>query len=160
MAIGRKLTHTFGALVLFAMGLSYVSFSGMRTLNDAIETAYQKDARKLDLAGEINVAGAQMLAMDKAILLAAYTKNGGSIAENNRFFDASKSRMEEAIAGIKPLLATDDGRRSVDIMEGSGIACPPIDRELVSTYLRRWQESGFIPPPPTNNPELSIAATC
>ena len=30
--------------------------------------------------------------------------------------------METAIAAIKPLLVTDDGRRSVDIMEGSGIA--------------------------------------
>ena len=115
MAIGRKLTHTFGALVLFAMGLSYVSFSGMGTLNDAIETAYAKDAKKLDLAGGINVAAAEMLAMDKAILLRAYTKNGESIGENSRSFDASKSRMETAIAAIKPLLVTDDGRRSVAV---------------------------------------------
>src|SRR3954465_1287932 len=109
MAIGRKLTRTFGALVVFAMGLSYVSFSGIGTLNDAIETAYTKDAKKLDLAGEANVAGAEMLAMDKAILLGAYTKKGDSVAENSRSFDTSKSRMEKAIAGIKPLLATDDG---------------------------------------------------
>src|SRR3954453_4656678 len=97
MAIGRKLTHTFGALVLFAMGLSYVSFSGMGSLNDAIETAYAKEAKNLDLAGEINVAGAEMLAMDKAILLRAYTKNAESIAEIKRSFVESKFRMEKAI---------------------------------------------------------------
>ena len=41
-------------------------FSGLSSLNQAIEAAYAKDAKNLDLAGEI-VAGAEMLAMDKAI---------------------------------------------------------------------------------------------
>jgi thioester reductase-like protein len=31
-------------------------------------------------------------------------------------------------------------------VEGTGIECPPIDQALMGTYLRHWQDSGFIPP--------------
>jgi thioester reductase-like protein len=33
-------------------------------------------------------------------------------------------------------------------LAGTGIECPPIDHELMGTYLSHWQESGFIPMAP------------
>lgn len=40
-----------------------------------------------------------------------------------------------------------DAHNVLQALQGSGISCPPIDHDLIATYIRYWQQSGFLPAP-------------
>ena len=77
-------------------------------------------------------------------------------------FDTWRARITGADAGTMALLglvpflvdAVDDVRVPLsrtaatrEALAGTGLACPPLDRELIHTYLRRFAAARFIEPP-------------
>jgi phthiocerol/phenolphthiocerol synthesis type-I polyketide synthase E len=53
---------------------------------------------------------------------------------------------DDAAAGEQPELRF-DGTQAAQGLEGSGIACPPVDEKLLRTYFEAFVRSGFLPSP-------------
>ncbi|HJX26440.1 MAG TPA: hypothetical protein VJ885_00895, partial [Thermoanaerobaculia bacterium] len=53
---------------------------------------------------------------------------------------------DDAAAGEQPELRF-DGTHTAQGLEGSGIACPPVDERLLRTYFEAFVRSGFLPVP-------------
>jgi len=117
MTISKKLLLSLGALVAFVLGLSYVSLSGLNSLNDALELAYSRHAKKLELAGQIDTSSAGLLAAERAILLRAYLKDHERQTRNIRAYDEAKTRLIKALVEFKPLVENEQGRRAVGVVD-------------------------------------------
>jgi hypothetical protein len=52
---------------------------------------------------------------------------------------------EQRTGSLKPLLF--DDRNTREGLRGSGIACPPLDSRLLTTYLDAFVRTGFLPAP-------------
>ena len=97
-------------LATLTLILGAVSILGIRKLNSAVDTAYDRDAKKIELSGKIAVATSDMIAMEQAVVLRVLTNEPALVAENRAVFDAAKDRLEKAVAALEPLLVTAEGR--------------------------------------------------
>lgn len=81
--------------------------------------------------------------------------------------DATKSNTDNALFGLVPLfsqstvnnlsLPTFDCADTVTALADTGIACPPIDARLLTTYFSRFVECGFLGAPP-GPPALALSS--
>ncbi len=62
--------------------------------------------------------------------------------------------VHELVVGGERAIVYDDARARA-ALDGSGIACPPLDRDLLDTYLDRLLADGFLPEPAT----VAVAGT-
>ncbi|MCC6362022.1 MAG: MCP four helix bundle domain-containing protein [Bryobacterales bacterium] len=138
MTISKKLLLSLGALVAFVLGLSYVSLSGLSSLNDALESAYKKEARKIALAGQLNTSVSEMLAMENAVLVRTYTKDREKQAENLKAYERAKAAVAKAISEVKPLIYVEEARQAVEAIERADAAWTP-QHEAMMRHIESGQ---------------------
>jgi methyl-accepting chemotaxis protein len=109
--IGKKLGVGFGAMGALMLVLAGVSFVSMRSLNEEFDAAANQEALKVDLAGQVGTAGAQMLSLQRGELLRGYMHEIKTAEENH---DAEVEQFKLAtdlLARIEPLLHTERGKQ-------------------------------------------------
>ena len=131
MTIGKKLMIGFSVLLALMIGLGVSSVLSIGTLGNSVERAYAVDAKKLNVAGDLNAAADGMLAMDKALLLRSYSKDKAKFEANLQSFNESKAEAAKALSILKGLMVTEEGRRILEEI-GHGIdSWLPLHEEMV-----------------------------
>jgi diguanylate cyclase (GGDEF)-like protein/PAS domain S-box-containing protein len=116
LAAEPKLIACLAAILLMMAMVGVASYSVLSGVNRTFETAVNSTARKLWLAGDINMAAGDMLAAQRGILL--YT-DAQEVASNVKLFDTRSVQVDRDAAELKSLSINDEELKIIGIVEDS-----------------------------------------
>lgn len=114
--VEKKITSCFAAIFIVVAILSWISVNGFSSMNRNFETAVDSTARKIWLAGDINMAVGDLIAADRGVLLYTHEKNPDGVADAKRLFVARVALIDKDVAILKPLASSDEERREIDVV--------------------------------------------
>jgi methyl-accepting chemotaxis protein len=117
LTFGAKITCTFAALAAVMAITVWFSFHTAGSLSDSLETATGKTLRKIELAGILNAAEANMAVGHRGAVMFAYAKDSGQTTAARQLFRESSESFRKALAEVGPLLVTEEGKQLVAHME-------------------------------------------
>jgi len=112
----RKLMAYLGAILLMTAMLGAVSYYVLSHVNKTFETAVNSTARKLWLAGDINMSAGDMLAAQRGTLL--FTDDA-EIKSNAQLFDTRSAQVDRDAAELRSLSADREELQIIDVVEAS-----------------------------------------
>jgi methyl-accepting chemotaxis protein len=130
MTIGKKLGIGFGLMLAATAGLAIYSLSALAYIGGEFDDVAQKETRKLDLVGAINTAAAEMLSFERGVVNRVAM---GDMASAQRFHAAFAERSDlivRLVAEVRPMLATEAGKRDAEAIIAAASAWGPVDEEL------------------------------
>jgi diguanylate cyclase (GGDEF)-like protein/PAS domain S-box-containing protein len=129
LAADHKLMACLAAILIVTAMLGGVAYSVLSQVNGTFEIAVNSTARKLWLAGDINMAAGDMLAAQRGILL--YT-DAPEVAYNVQLFDTRSAQVDGDAAELKSLSVDREELKIIDIVEDSNASY----RETVHHVVR------------------------
>src|ERR1035438_5691397 len=111
LTFGAKINCTFAAL---AAVLALTIWSGFHTagmLQELLENATTRTARRIELAGALNTAKSDMAAGQRGAILFTYAKDAGQANAARTLFQESSAAFRKAFAEFGPLIVTEEGRQ-------------------------------------------------
>lgn len=130
MTIGKKLMLSFGALLALMLGLAYSSLSSTGTLSAELDTAVNKTAKKIEIAGQIQTAVSDMRVGQRGLILFSMLKDTPKIEMAREAFRTGSARIEKAMVEIRPMLVTEAGRQVVDNIQAQTVTWTPLYQEI------------------------------
>jgi methyl-accepting chemotaxis protein len=130
MTIGKKLGFGFGIMMAATFGMAIYAASELKYVGDEFDTVSQKDTAKLDLVGSIATAAAEMLSFERGIVNRVEMND---LPAAQRFHEgfAEQSRLVVKLAGdLRPLLATEIGKRDTESILNAANSWTAADEEL------------------------------
>jgi diguanylate cyclase (GGDEF)-like protein/PAS domain S-box-containing protein len=116
LAADHKLMAYLAAILIVTAMLGVVSNSVLSRVNRTFGIAVNSTARKLWLAGDINMAAGDMLAAQRGILLYANTPE---VATDVRLFDVRSAQINRDAAELKSLSVDGQERKIIEVVEES-----------------------------------------
>src|SRR5689334_15204656 len=117
MTVGTKLTIGCAAMLALVAGMGAMYLNSVKRLDAELETATHKTARRLQLAGEMDTAGSDMLAGMRGIIMFTYGKDPSKVEMSRRQFESAADQWQKSIVEVRPLLVRQDGLRLVDQLQ-------------------------------------------
>jgi PAS domain S-box-containing protein len=114
--VERKITSCFAAIFIMVAMLSWISIRGLSSMNDNFGAAVDSTARKIWLAGDINMALADLLAAERGLLLYSHEKNAAGVEAGRKLFANRVVLIENDVAELKPLASSDQERHAIDVV--------------------------------------------
>ena len=153
MTIDRKLTVSFGGMLVVVVGLGYSSLSSISQLRADLNGVVNSEAKKLDLTG---VLLRDLTDMDAAQRSAGWRASVHDIAGLEKYkqdYNTAYTKAANDINEIRPLLETEAERRSADAILATLIAWQEGFRELLqfcaagkdSTTITNFVENKLVP---------------
>ncbi len=146
MTVGKKLTLSVGVMIVLGLVNGITSLNIIGRLNAQLDDATQAGVRRIQLGGDINTAGANMLAGMRGLILNSYAKMPDRVQKSRELFDAAANTWQKSIDELRPLIASDEGRKCIDrLQEGlkawrvviEDIAKEPDPEEAVRILIKR-----------------------
>ena len=116
LAAEPKVMACMAAILLMMAMLGVASYSVLSRVDKTFEIAVNSTARKLWLAGDINMAVGDMLAAQRGILLYA---DAQEVASNVKLFDIRSVQVDRDAAELKSLSVNDEELKIIGIVEDS-----------------------------------------
>ena len=111
-----KLMACLAAILLMMAMVVAASYSVLSQVNRTFEVAVNSTARKLRLAGDINMAAGDMLAAQRGILLYA---DAQEVASNVKLFDSRSVQVDRDAAELRSLSVDGQELKIIGIVEDS-----------------------------------------
>jgi methyl-accepting chemotaxis protein len=119
MTITNKLLLSFGVAMALTLGACFLAFGIAGSLGGTVGKLANVSARRLTLAGDLDLAITEQISAERAILVRAYMKDTAAMAKYNQEFGESAARAAKDLDELVPLLETDEGRRLVEELKGT-----------------------------------------
>jgi len=116
LTIGAKFRAGFLALFAATLILGVTSVIALRSMNQTFDNAAQKTVHKIQLAGNINTLKTDLLADQRGMVLATFTKERDRVTEYARDFEASESKVKSILDEIAPITVTAEGKQIISTM--------------------------------------------
>jgi diguanylate cyclase (GGDEF)-like protein/PAS domain S-box-containing protein len=116
LAADHMLMTCLAVILLMTAMLGGVSYSVLSQVSKTFEIAVNSTARKLSLAGDINMAAGDMLAAQRGIVL--YT-DASEVQYNVQLFDIRSEQIIRDTAELKSLSVNRDELKIIDVVEHS-----------------------------------------
>ena len=130
MTIGKKLMLSVGAMLAALLALAGFSLYSIAGLDNQLEAAATKDAKKLDLAGGIATNASDMLSFERGVLVRLEMKDRPKAEGYHHSFNERAKRITDQFNEIRPLIFTAEGRRLVDVLAAVLASWTPIHQDL------------------------------
>jgi len=85
-------------------------------MRDTFGVAVDSTARKIRLAGDINMAVSDMLAADRGVLLYTHEKNAAGVAASERLFADRVALLNRDAVELRPLVSSEEELRALDVV--------------------------------------------
>src|SRR5690349_21825313 len=95
--IGKKLTISCAATLALMIVMSVGSLNSIGNLNTELENATRGTARRIQLGGIMDVAGSDMLAGQRGLLLFTYAKDPAKSEAARKLFHTAADRWQKAL---------------------------------------------------------------
>jgi diguanylate cyclase (GGDEF)-like protein/PAS domain S-box-containing protein len=129
LAADHKLMACLVAILVVTALLGGISYSVLSQVNRTFEIAVNSTARKLWLAGDINMAAGDMLAAQRGILLYADTP---AVHSNMRLFEVRSAQVDRDAAELRSLSVNQEELKIIGIVEASNASY----RDVVEPILQ------------------------
>lgn len=126
-----KLRACLTAILVVTGALGGVAYSVLSQVDRTFEVAVNSTARKLWLAGDINMAGGNMLAAQRGILLYANTSEG---AVNISLFNAMSKQVDRDAAELGSLSADPEELRTIAIVRQSNASYRAVVEDILKQH--------------------------
>jgi len=130
MTIGKKLLISVGSLLAMSLALGLASLHSIDQLEERLDTATQKTARRMRLAGMIDAAGSDMLAAQRGMLAYGFGKSRDGVENAKRMFDSAGHQWQSCIEEFRPLAVTVEGKELIDRLQVDLNNWRPIGEEI------------------------------
>jgi methyl-accepting chemotaxis protein/methyl-accepting chemotaxis protein-1 (serine sensor receptor) len=117
LTFGAKIYCTLATLAAVLALTVWFGFHTASTLSDSLDTATGKTLRKIELAGTLNAAEADMAVGQRGAVMFTYAKDPTQGATARQLFRESSERFHKALAEVEPLLITEEGKQVTSHME-------------------------------------------
>ncbi len=117
VATENTLMACMAAILLVMAMLGVVSYSVLSRVNRAFEVAVNSTARKLQLAGDINMDASDMLAAQRGVSVYANTAEA-----NMQRFDLRSAQIDRSVAEMKSLSMNPEELKIIGIVETSNVS--------------------------------------
>src|ERR1035437_2584684 len=107
LTFGAKIALTTGALAVVMTLLAAYGLHAIGTMDDAFSETASGTTRRLELAGILDAAEANMPVGQRGVILYGYAKEPANVATADRLFQESSSEFERSLAEIRPLLVSE-----------------------------------------------------
>jgi methyl-accepting chemotaxis protein len=117
MSFAKKLGIAFAMMLAATLALSVASTTGISGLSDEFDNAALKTSKKLALAGQVTTGVAEMLSLERGVLVrVAMMDQSKAEGYHNQFLETSKL-LSAQIAELRPLIATERGKNDLSAIE-------------------------------------------
>ncbi len=113
MTIGKKLAIGVGSMLVLMVLIGITALYSINGLNAELENATTRTARRLQLAGAIDTAGADMLAGMRGIVMFSFGKEPSKVEMCKQQFDTAAEVWQKSIDQVTPLVVREDGRQMI-----------------------------------------------
>jgi methyl-accepting chemotaxis protein/methyl-accepting chemotaxis protein-1 (serine sensor receptor) len=117
LTFGAKVNCAFAALAVVLTLTVWFGFHTSESLADSLENATGKTTRKIELAGMLDTAGANMAAGQRGAILYTYAKEANEANAARTLFLKNSAAFRKALSEITPLLVTEEGKQLASHME-------------------------------------------
>jgi methyl-accepting chemotaxis protein/methyl-accepting chemotaxis protein-1 (serine sensor receptor) len=117
LTFGAKINCAFAALAAVLAATVWSGFHTAGTLSDSLVTATGQTIRKIELVGAMNTGRANMAAGQRGAIMFAYAKESSQSIAARQLFRESAESFRKAVAEVKPMLVTEEGKRLVSDAE-------------------------------------------
>jgi methyl-accepting chemotaxis protein/methyl-accepting chemotaxis protein-1 (serine sensor receptor) len=117
MTIGSRLTIAFGAALALTIGLGGHALYSLGKLNDSVENATQKVAKRADLAGAMESAVGLMRAGQNGFVLFSAASQPDKARQSDALYRAQSRRLTQLAGEYRPLIVSETGRQSIAAIE-------------------------------------------
>ena len=121
MTLGKKFAFGFGALFAMMALQAVATLTVTSKLSASLDKAGNVNQKKLECIGEMDSARSEMLSGVRGLTMFSYAKVPEGFERSRRQFQTGAESMAQAIAGLRPLVATTEGKQLVDELE-AGLA--------------------------------------
>jgi len=119
LTIEKKLFLGVGALVLFTFALGITALVNVSSIGDRVAVIVGPTIHKKTLAHRMSTDAAELVSLDRAILVRGYMKDTGTMGQYNQQFGTTIDAMQKDIDTIRPLLITQIGKASTKEIQDS-----------------------------------------
>ena len=119
LTFGAKINCTFAALAAVLALTVWFGFYTMGTLSDSLDSVAGKTARKVELAGVLNAAEADMAVGQRGLIMFTYAKDSSRAGTAKQHFRESAESARKALAELGPILVSEEGKQLVSHMEAT-----------------------------------------
>jgi len=117
MTIGRKLFISAGALLVLTITLGIASLHSISSLAARLDNATEKTARRLRLAGTISLAGTEMLAGERGVVVYSFGKSPDMVMKSKEGIRSAADEWQKSLDEFRPLISTEEGRQITDRLQ-------------------------------------------
>lgn len=115
-SIGKRLALAMTAVLVFTMLLSGGYVFAIRAIKTSLDRTADVTMRKVQLGAELDTIKSDMYAAQRGFVLGAFLGDSARMQEEHAQFEKQAALFRRALEEVKPLLATDEGRRVVATM--------------------------------------------
>lgn len=153
MTIDKKLTVSFGGMLVVVVGLGYSSLSSISQLRADLNGVVNSEAKKLDLTGVLLQDLTDMDASQRSAGWRASVHDITGLEKYKQDYNTAYTKAANDINEIRPLLETEAERRSADAILATLIAWQEGFREFLqfcaagkdSTTVTNFVENKLVP---------------
>ncbi|HMD48825.1 MAG TPA: methyl-accepting chemotaxis protein [Bryobacteraceae bacterium] len=117
MTVGKRLTIGFGATLAVALVLAASGIFWVGRLGSELDLTVNQTARKVQLLSQIDSDFLRMRSCQRGIQLFAMHNLPDKVAADKAEFESRMRSVEQSLRDLKPLLVTDEGKRSLAEIE-------------------------------------------
>ena len=132
MTIGKKMTMSFGAMLLALFGLGYASWRSLEKLSALLDNSVNHTATKMELSGRLGRTLAEMGSLERGIMIRAALKDEATVEKFKASFIEKAGEADGYLKEFRPLIVAEAGRRAADGLESSLSTWRIAHQELVS----------------------------
>ena len=130
MTIGKKLMLSIGAMLAILLVLAGSSLYSIAALDNELDNAANKAAKKLDIAGSMAINASDMLSLERGVLVRLGMKDRAKAEGGHNLFNDHAKLVSDEVNEIRPLLSTEIGRTSVDTLAADMSSWSPLHQSL------------------------------
>jgi methyl-accepting chemotaxis protein len=116
MTIGKKLMISFSVMALLTLVLSFVSLSAIGKIGGALETTINRDAKRLELVGEITTDLSKLRTAQRGVIMYTQANNRAKVDANKQAFETAKADLAGKLASLLPMLVTDEEKNAANVI--------------------------------------------
>jgi methyl-accepting chemotaxis protein len=131
MTIGKKLLISVGAILLLDLVFGFASLNSINSLTARLDSATRKTARRMELAGLIAVAGNEMLAGERGVVVYSFGKSPEMVEKSKEAIRMADEKWQKSLDEFRPLIATQEGRQISDRLQEELTRWRPVISEAV-----------------------------
>jgi methyl-accepting chemotaxis protein len=137
-SVSRKLYSCIGALLLLAFIVGASALYNIGSLSTLLHTAVTRTALKQRLAGEIATSTAQMLALDRGVLVRGFMKDAVTVEIYQQQFMEESENINKVLDTITPILDRPEAKQIVEQLRGSNVVLRDANK-LVHDFVTRGE---------------------